>query len=179
MISKLKRYEIHIACFSTADKAALEEICQHVLETVCNILDQVICKMKYKQYLISPYDQTLYQRGFKCPRHPEDDHLVINRPKKGGVEAPSHSAKLVWLNFSKGKSTMICLEEERCVDFAERSLSPSFAEQSLIWFRKVSNDITLYWLVPLTNVMHLSDYFCRLQKSVLHHHSRKVCHITR
>ena len=140
LISKLKRYEIHIACFSTADKAALEEICQHVLKTVCDILDQVICKMKYKQYLISPYDQTLYQLGFKCPRHPEDDHLVINRPKKGGVEAPSHSAKLVWLNFFKGKSTMICLEEERCVDFAERSLSPSFAEQSLIWFRKVSND---------------------------------------
>ena len=74
---------------------------------------------------------------------------------------------------------MICLEEERCVDFAERSLSPSFAEQSLIWFGKVSNDNIILASSTYNNVMHLSDYFFRLQKSVLHHHSRKVRHITR
>ena len=137
LISKPKQYEIHIACISTTDMT-LENICHHVRKTVCDTLDQVISKMKYKQYLASSLpDQPLYELGFKCPEHPNDDHLVINRPKSG-VEASSHSANLVWLNCLEGKSTMVCLEEERSIDFSELSLSQSFAQQSLVWFGKVS-----------------------------------------
>ena len=137
LISKSKQYEIHIARISTTDRA-LEEICQHVLETVCDILDQVISKMKYKQYLLSSHtDATLYELGFKCPKHPNDDHLVINR-LKSRVEAPSQSAKSLWLYYLQRKSTMICLKEGISIDLQDKTLSPSFAQQSLVWFRVVS-----------------------------------------
>ena len=137
LISKPKQYEIHIACISTTDMT-LEKICHHVRETVCDTLDQVISKMKYKQYLTSSLsDQSLYELGFKCPEHPNDDHLVINRPKSG-VEASSHSENFVWLNCLEGKSTMVCLENETSIDFSESSLSQSFTQQSLVWFGKVS-----------------------------------------
>ena len=66
------------------------------------------------------------------------DCLVINRPKKGRSKFPSLSAKLVWFNYHEGKSIMVCLEEEREIVFAERSLPPSFAQQSLVWFGKLS-----------------------------------------
>ena len=139
LISKPKWYEMHIACISTADRAALVEICSHVVETVCDTLDQVISKMRYKQCLISsPSDQTLYELGFKCPKHPNDNHLVINRPMSG-VQAPSHSAKFLWLNYLQKKSIMICpLEGGKAIDFTEASLPQSFAQQSLVWFGKVS-----------------------------------------
>ena len=131
LISKPKRCEIHIACISSTDMT-LEKICHHVQKTVCDTLDQVISKMKYKQYLTSSLsDEPLYELGFKCPEHPNDDHLVINRPKSG-VEASTHSANLAWLNCFEGKSTMVCLEEERSIDFLK------FAQQSLVWFGKVS-----------------------------------------
>ena len=139
LISKPKWYEIHIACITTTDRATLVKICCHVVETVCDTLDQVISKMKYKQYLTpSPSDQALYELGFKCPKHVNDDHLVINRAMSG-VEAPSQSAKSLWLNYFKGKSIMICpLEGGKVIDFKETSLSHLFAEQSLVWFGKVS-----------------------------------------
>ena len=137
MISKPKWYEIHITHISTTP-GALEEICQHVLETVCDTLDQVIFKMKYKQNLISSRsDQTLYELGFKCPNHPDDNHLVINRPKSR-VQAPSQSAKSLWFYYLKKKSVMICLKEEISVDHKDISLSPPFAQQSLVWFGEVS-----------------------------------------
>ena len=141
LISKAKQYEIHVTCIlaTVTDKAKLVEVCSHVLETVCDVLDRVISKMKYKQYVISsPFDQNVYELGFKCPEHPDSDHLVINRPKKGVSEVLSLSAKCVWLNYCEGKSIMVCLEEEREIVFTETSLPPSFAQQSLVWFRKVS-----------------------------------------
>ena len=141
LISKAKRYEIHITCISTTvtDKATLVEVCSHVLETVCDTLDQVISKMKYKQYLMSSSSvQNVYELGFKCPEHPDGDHLVINRPKTGGSKVLSLSAKCVWLNYYEGKSIMVCLEEEREIVFAETSLPPSFCQQSFVWFGKVS-----------------------------------------
>ena len=143
LISKAKRYEIHIACISTTvtNGAELVEVCSHVLETVCDTLDQVISKMKYKHYLISSsFDQNVYELGFRCPEHPDSDHLVINRPKKGWLNGPSLSAKHVWLNYHEGESIMVCLEEERVIVFAETSLPPSFPQQSLVWFGKVSHD---------------------------------------
>ena len=136
LISKPRQYEIHIACISTADRAGFVEICSHVVETVCNILDQVISKMRYKQYLISsPSDQTLYELGFKCPKHPSEDHLIIHRPKRT-AGAPSQSAKSLWLSYHEGNSVMVCTEEQRSIDFAETS--PSSAQPSLVWFGKVS-----------------------------------------
>ena len=133
LISKPKWYEIHVACISTTkERATLGEVCSHIVETVCDTLDQVISKIKYKQYpLSSQFNQTLYELGFKCPKHPNDDHLVINRPKKG-VEVP---AKLVWFNYHEGTSVMICLEEEKSVDFSD---TRTFVEQSLVWFENVS-----------------------------------------
>ena len=134
LISKPKWYEIHIACISTTDRGALVDICRHVLETVCDTLDQVISKLKCKQNLLaSHFDQTPYELGFKCPKHPNDDHLVINRPNRR-VETPAKS----WLRYHEGMSVMICLEEEKSIDFTETSLSLSFAQQSLVWFGKVS-----------------------------------------
>ena len=137
MISKPKWYEIHITRISTTHRA-LEEICKHVLETVCDTLDQVITKMKYKQNLISSRsDQTLYELGFKCPNHPDDNHLVINRPESR-VQAPSQSAKSLWFYYLQEKSVMICLKEEISVDLKDTSLSPSsFAQQILVWFGEV------------------------------------------
>ena len=139
LISKPKWYEIHLACISTADRTSLVEICSHVIETVCDTLDQVIAKMKYKQYLISsPSNQTLYELGFKCPKHPNDDHLVINRPMSG-VQTLPQSAKFLWLNYLQRKSIMICpIEGGKAIDFTDTKLLQSFSQKSHFWFGKVS-----------------------------------------
>ena len=139
LISKPKWYEIHLACISTADRTSLVEICSHVIETVCDTLDQVISKMKYKQYLISsPSNQTLYELGFKCPKHPNDDHLVINRPMSG-VQTLPQSAKFLWLNYLQRKSIMICpIEGGKAIDFTDTKLLQSFSQKSHFWFGKVS-----------------------------------------
>ena len=129
-VSKPKHYEVHIARISTPDRA-LEEICQQVLETVCDTLDQVISKMKDKQTWNPSSKQTLYELGFKCPKHSSDDHLVINRLKCG--EPPSQCAKSVWFNYLE-KSIMICTLEGKSIDL---KLFP-FAQQSLVWFGEVS-----------------------------------------
>ena len=48
LISKVKRYEIYIAYIleTVKELATFLEVCSHVLETVCDTLDQVISKMK-------------------------------------------------------------------------------------------------------------------------------------
>ena len=33
---------------------------------------------------------------------------------------------------------MVCLEDERAIEFVETTLPPTFAQQSLVWFGKVS-----------------------------------------
>ena len=136
LISKPKRYEIHIACITTTDRT-LKEICVHVLETFCDVLDQVISKMKYERLASFHSDQTLYELGFKCPKHPNDDHLVINKPIGGVKSRPSQSAKSLWSNYLtiERKSTMICLREGISINTC---LSKSFAQQSLVWYGKVS-----------------------------------------
>ena len=134
LISKPKWYEIHIARFLTTNRA-LEEICQQVLETICETLNQVITKMKY---------QSLYELGFKCPKHWNDDHLVINRPRSAApmVEVLPESAITCWLKYPKNGSIMICpLEGETAIDLRDTKLSPSYnAQQNLVWFGKVSPD---------------------------------------
>ena len=158
LISKPKRYEIHIARISTTDRA-LEEICQHVLKTICDILDQVISKMKYKQLVSSRSDQTLYELGFKCPKHPNDDHLVINKPKGGVNSQPSQSAMSLWSNYiaiERG-STMICLKKRISINLRDTRLFPSFAQQSLVWFGEVSQlRYCFTWPVSLMSIMNLS-----------------------
>ena len=161
LVSKAKRYEIHITCISTTvtDKATLVEVCSHILETVSDTLEQVISKMKYKQYLISSsFIQNVYELGFKCPEHPDGDHLVTNRPKKGGAKVLSLSAKHVWLNYHEGKSIMVCQEEEKEIVFAETSLPPSFAQQSLVWFGKVSG------MHDLISLFHYNHVFVMLEQ---------------
>ena len=140
LISKPQRYEIHVACISDTDRA-LEEICRHVLETICDILEQVISKLKYEQLVSSRSDKTLYELGFKCPKHPKDDHLVINKPRGGLKYRPPQSPMSLWLNYfaSERKSTMICLKEQIAINFGDTHLSKSFAQQSLVWFGKVSH----------------------------------------
>ena len=130
LISKNKWFEIYIARISPEGRS-LEKMCKHVLETVCKTLDRVLPKMKYK--LPFPSDSTLYELGFKCPEHPNNDHLVINKPYSG-IEAPP--AKLLWFDYRKDpKSTMICSLEEKAIGL---KLSKSFADQSLVWFGEVS-----------------------------------------
>ena len=141
LISKPKWYEIYIACISTKVQP-LENMCRHVLETVCDTLDHVISKMRYKQFSTSsPSDPTLYELGFKCPEHPNDDHLVINLPVSE-EEVPSQSAKVLWLNHHERKSVMICqgrsIDGGKAIDLRDRRFSWSFAAQSLVWFGEVS-----------------------------------------
>ena len=137
LISKPKRYEIHIACISTTDRA-MEEICQHVVETICKTIDQIILKMNYKQNLkYFSSDQSLYELGFKCPKHSNDDHLVINRPKNAAPRV-KEPAMILWLKYLKEESLMICpLEGGKAIDLRDKKLSLSFsAHQSLVWFGK-------------------------------------------
>ena len=127
LISIPKWFEIHISRIAAPDRP-LHEICQIVLETVCNTLDQVISKMNYGQVFCS--DETPYELGFKCPKHLNDDHLAINKPRYG-VEVPSKSSKSLWLwlNYHEGKSIMKCDNERMKVEPID---------QSLVWFGKVS-----------------------------------------
>jgi len=158
LISKPKWYEVHITRISTTHRA-LGEICKHVLETLCDTVDQVISKMKYKQNLISSrFDQTLYELGFKCPKHQGDDHLVINRPESR-EGAPSQSAKSLWFYYLQKKSVMICLKTKISVDLKDTP----FAQQSLVWFGEASQSC----LVGQFHLVDLSIYLthvCRLQK---------------
>ena len=86
--------------------------------------------MRYK-HLTSFH--SLYELGFKCPKHPDEDHLVVNRPMPmKGVKASSQSAKFLWLNYFKEKSIMVCLGREIAIDLK------SSAQQCLGWFKKVS-----------------------------------------
>ena len=131
LISKNKWFEIYIARISPEGQS-LEKMCRHVLKTVCDTLDQVLPKMKYKLPSF-PSDSTLYELGFKCPEHPNNDHLVINKPF-AGTEAPS--AKLLWFDYREDpKSTMICSLEEKAISF---ELSKSLPDRSLVWFGEVS-----------------------------------------
>ena len=137
LISKPMWYEVHIARMPSSQRA-LEEICLHVLETVCKTLDRVISNM-CKQDTSS----SSYELGFECPDHPDKDHMVINRhcPIRG---KRSQSAKSLWLGYLKEESVMICpLEGENAIDlrstkFSPSNLSPSFADRSLVWFGEVS-----------------------------------------
>ena len=108
----------------------LQQVSQEVLDTVCDTLDKVISKMRYKHLTSFHSNETLYELGFKCPKHPDDDHLVINRPMKG-VNASSQSAKFLWLNYFDEKSIMFCLGKGIAVAL------PS-SVQYLDWFEKVS-----------------------------------------
>ena len=133
LVSRPKWYEIHVVCTpdSTSDKT-LGQVSREVLETVCDTLDKVISKMRHKHLTSFHSNETLYELGFKCPTHPDDDHLVINRPvRMKGVTASSQSAKFLWLNFHGKKSIMFCLGREI------RIALPSSA-QYLNWFEKVS-----------------------------------------
>ena len=134
LVSMPKWYEIHVICDpeSTPFKT-LEQVSQEVLETVCDTLDNVISKMRYKHLTSFHSSETLYELGFKCPKHPDDDHLVINRPMPmKGVKASSQSAKFLWLNYFEEKSIMFCLGKGIAVAL------PSSA-QYLDWFEKVSH----------------------------------------
>ena len=160
LISKPKWYEIYIARILTKGQA-LEKMCQHVLETVCDNLDQVSSKMRYKQFTTSsPSDPTLYELGFKYPEHPNDDHLVINTPLSG-VEAPSQSAKSLWLNHHERKSVMICqdrsIEGGKAIDLRDRRFAQSFADQSLVWFGEVSRDSNGHFLGYITHISCLGN----------------------
>ena len=99
LISKPKRYEIHITLVRPPTTRPSHDICKHVLETVCHTLDHVISKMKHKQYLTlsssnSP-TQSLYELGFQCPLHPDEDHMAVNRPHSGEMDS-SLSATHLW-----------------------------------------------------------------------------------
>ena len=96
--------------------------------------------MKYKRQISLLSDQTLYELGFKCPKHPDDDHLVINRPKGEVKSRRSQSAMSLWLNYLaiERESTMVCPEEQISINLRDTHLSPSYAQKSLVWFGEVS-----------------------------------------
>jgi len=131
LVSRSKRYEIHVVRISTSDRR-LENVCKEVRETVCDTLDQVILKMKYKPYHDSTSsNQTLYELGFKCPEHLHNDdydgHLVTPE------ERESQSANSLWSNSLETKPVMICRGTEKTIE--STNLSPA---RHLVWFGKVS-----------------------------------------
>ena len=119
LISKPKRYEIHITLVRPPTTRPSHDICKHVLETVCHTLDHVISKLKHKQYLTpsSSYSptQSPYELGFQCSLHPDEDHIAINRPHSGEMDS-SQSATQLWFGYLENKTSLFCLNENVVVD---------------------------------------------------------------
>ena len=119
LISKPKRYEVHITLPCSRTRRPSHNTCKHVLETVCHTLDHVISKMKHKQYLTpsssnSP-TQFPYELGFRCPLHPDEDHMAVNRPHTGEMDS-SLSATHLWFGYLENKTSLFCLNENVVVD---------------------------------------------------------------
>ena len=119
LISKPKRYEVHITLPCSPTRRPSHNTCKHVLETVCHTLDHVISKMKHKQYLTpsssnSP-TQSPYELGFRCPLHPDEDHMAVNRPHTGEMDS-SLSATHLWFGYLENKTSLFCLNENVVVD---------------------------------------------------------------
>ena len=125
LISKPKRYEVHITLLRSPTGQPSHDICKHVLETVCHTLDHVISKIKHKQYLaLSSSDsptRSPYELGFQCPEHPREDHMAVCRPSSEQLD-PSLSAANLWFGYFENNSTLLCLNENVVVtgndDFA-------------------------------------------------------------
>ena len=119
LISKPKRYEVHITLPCSPTRRPSHNTCKHVLETVCHTLDHVISKMKHKQYLTpsssnSP-TQSPYELGFRCPLHPDEDHMAVNRPHTGEMDS-SLSATHLWFGYLENKTSLFCLNENVVVN---------------------------------------------------------------
>ena len=119
LISKPKRYEVHITLPCSRTRRPSHNTCKHVLETVCHTLDHVISKMKHKQYLTpsssnSP-TQSPYELGFQCPLHPDEDHMAVNRPHSGEMDS-SLSVTHLWFGLFENKTSLFCLDENIVVD---------------------------------------------------------------
>ena len=114
LISKPKRYEVHITLLRSPTGRPSHDICKHVLETVCHTLDHVISKIKHKQYLaLSSSDsptRSPYELGFQCPEHPQEDHMAVCRPSSEQLD-PSLSAANLWFGYFENNSTLLCLNE--------------------------------------------------------------------
>ena len=114
LISKPKRYEVHITVLRSPIGQPSHDICKHVLETVCHTLDHVISKNKQKQYLtLSSSDsptRSPYELGFQCPEHPQEDHMAVCRPSSEQLD-PSLSAANLWFGYFENNSTLLCLNE--------------------------------------------------------------------
>ena len=119
LISKPKRYEVHITLVRPPTARPSHDICNHVLENVCHILDHVISKMKHKQYLMPSSSnfptQSPYELGFQCPLHPDEDHMAVNRTHSGKMDS-SLSATHLWFGYFENKTSLLCLNENVVVD---------------------------------------------------------------
>ena len=119
LISKPKRYEVHITLVRPPTGRPSHNTCKHVLETVCHTLDHVISKMKHKQYLTpsssNSSTQSLYELGFQCPLHPDEDHMAVNRPHSGEMDS-SQSATHLLFGYLENKTSLFCLNENVVVD---------------------------------------------------------------
>ena len=119
LISKPKRYEVHITLPCSRTRRPSHNTCKHVLETVCHTLDHVISKMKHKQYLTpsssnSP-TQSPYELGFQCPLHLDEDHMAVNRPHSGEMDS-SLSVTHLWFGLFENKTSLFCLDENIVID---------------------------------------------------------------
>ena len=119
LISKPKRYEVHITLVRPPTTRPSHDICNHVLETVCHTLDHVISKMKHKQYLTpsssNSSTQSPYELGFQCSLHPNEDHMAVNRPHSGEMDS-SLSVAHLWFGYFENKTSLFCLNENVVVD---------------------------------------------------------------
>ena len=113
LISWPKRLEVHLTQTEIAEGSqTAEQFCTHVLQTICDTLDQVILQIKHLN-LITSTSEPIYQLGFKCPRHThsESDDLVLNKAHESCL---SRSPKLLWYDFldNSSKSSFQCLYSE-------------------------------------------------------------------
>ena len=119
LISKPKRYEVHIQAICSPSTRPSHNICQHVLETVCHTLDHVISKMKHKQYLTllssDRLNKSPYELGFQCPKHPQEDHMAVCRPYSEPVD-PSLSTADQWFGYFENNTSLLCINENMVVD---------------------------------------------------------------
>ena len=107
LISKPKCYEIHIVSIdpSTDSTPPTAKICNDVLVTMCEALDDVIEEMENLKSLkfLSGSTQGHYQLGLYCPINLEDDHVAVCARKftHSSILDAKLSAKDLWFSEKK------------------------------------------------------------------------------
>ena len=118
LISRPKRFDVHLTqTGNIQDYQTTKDGCAHVLETICDTLDNVISQIKHLNPTTST-NKAIYLHGFKCPilSHFGRNDLILNKASNT-VSDLSRSPKLLWYNLFERNSNS-CFQylysEETC-----------------------------------------------------------------